>query len=57
MFKFEGCLPVMRKAEHSLKQLGLQPTDDVIMTTSLMQWPNVVRRLTYLCLHQETIPR
>ena len=52
LFKFDSCIHLMNWASQSLKELSLEPMDDNIPLVSLMKWENVVRRLTFLVLHQ-----
>ena len=57
LFNFEASTHIMKHAEWSLKQMGLEPVDDVLPTMSLLQWRNTVKRLTFLMLHQKQMPR
>ena len=57
LFNFESSSHLMKHAERSLKQMGLEAIDDSLPTIALAQWRNTVRRLTFLILHQKSLPR
>ena len=57
LLKFESSLHLMKWAESSLRQMGLEPIDDVLPTVSLLSWSNTVRRITFLVLKQKDMPR
>ena len=57
LFKFESCIHLMNWAKQSLTEMELEPTDENIPIVALTKWENVVRRLTFLVLHQTKPPR